>query len=72
MKEWLDGERVGRGAHNAGLTPRWRAGSTPPPNPAHGPWRRFQAQAFEGDVRTMGRALGDGWTVFLPLVIGNR
>jgi hypothetical protein len=25
---------------------------TPPPNPAHGPWRRFLGQAFEADVRT--------------------
>jgi hypothetical protein len=24
----------------------------PPPNPAHGPWRRFLGQAFEADVRT--------------------
>jgi len=43
---------------------RWRArvlyapfsvvqpGITPPPNPAHGPWRRFQGQAFEADLRT--------------------
>jgi hypothetical protein len=51
-----------------GLTPgtlyRWRArvlyaplyvtapSITPPPNPAHGPWRRFQAQAMEADLRT--------------------
>ncbi len=43
---------------------RWRArvlyapqhvvepGITPPPRPAHGPWRRFQAQALEADLRT--------------------
>jgi hypothetical protein len=41
---------------------RWRArvllapfrvtapGITPPPNPAHGPWRRVQAQAVEADI----------------------
>ncbi len=40
-----------------------RVGITPPPNPAHGPWRRFQAQAFEADLRT-----AEGWRVFLPLV----
>ncbi len=27
------------------------AGITPPPNPAHGPWRRLNAQAVEADVR---------------------
>jgi hypothetical protein len=44
---------------------RWRArvlyapfgvtetGITPPPNPAHGPWRRVSAQAVEADVRTL-------------------
>ncbi|MBW2541023.1 MAG: FG-GAP repeat protein [Deltaproteobacteria bacterium] len=44
---------------------RWRArvlyapfgvtetGITPPPNPAHGPWRRASAQAVEADVRTL-------------------
>jgi hypothetical protein len=26
------------------------AGITPPPNPAHGPWRRVQAQALEADI----------------------
>jgi hypothetical protein len=43
---------------------RWRArvlhapftvtktGITPPPNPAHGPWRRYLGQAFEADIRT--------------------
>jgi hypothetical protein len=51
----------------SGLLPnvlyRWRArvqhapvgvtapGVTPPPKPAHGPWRRLDAQRFEGDVR---------------------
>jgi hypothetical protein len=42
---------------------RWRAralyapysveqpGITPPPNPAHGPWRRLLGQAFEADIR---------------------
>jgi hypothetical protein len=29
------------------------AGITPPPNPAHGPWRRVSAQAVEADVRTV-------------------
>lgn len=61
-----------------GLTPRtlyrWRArvlhapyqvtavGITPPPNPAHGPWRRFLGQALEADLRT-------GLGVFLPVVL---
>jgi hypothetical protein len=31
-----------------------RAGITPPPNPAHGPWRRFLGQAFEADITTCG------------------
>jgi hypothetical protein len=29
-----------------------QTGITPPPNPAHGPWRRLQGQAFEADIRT--------------------
>ncbi|MFQ5416993.1 MAG: integrin alpha [Myxococcota bacterium] len=44
---------------------RWRArvlyapysvtqsGITPPPNPAHGPWRRVSAQALEADIRVV-------------------
>jgi len=44
---------------------RWRArvlhapatvtepGITPPPNPAHGPWRRTSAQAVEADIRVV-------------------
>jgi hypothetical protein len=44
---------------------RWRArilyapysvtevGITPPPNPAHGPWRRISAQAMEADIRVV-------------------
>jgi uncharacterized repeat protein (TIGR01451 family) len=48
---------------------RWRArvlyahqtvtapGILPPPNPAHGPWRRLNGQAMEADVRTRGPAL---------------
>jgi hypothetical protein len=44
---------------------RWRArvlyapfgvsevGITPPPNPAHGPWRRLSAQAVEADIRVV-------------------
>jgi hypothetical protein len=28
-----------------------QAGITPPPNPAHGPWRRVTAQAMEADIR---------------------
>jgi hypothetical protein len=40
-----------------------REGITPPPNPAHGPWRRFQAQAFEADIRT-----AEGWRVYVPVV----
>jgi hypothetical protein len=58
---------------------RWRArvlyapltvtepGITPPPNPAHGPWRRFQGQAIEADVRTI-RA----WEIYLPVVVESR
>ncbi|MHC4108991.1 MAG: integrin alpha, partial [Planctomycetota bacterium] len=37
------------------------AGITPPPNPAHGPWRRVSAQAEEADIRVVpepGSALG--------------
>jgi hypothetical protein len=40
-----------------------RVAITPPPNPAHGPWRRFQAQAFEADIRT-----AEGWRVLVPVV----
>ena len=40
-----------------------RVGITPPPNPAHGPWRRIQAQVNEGDVRTVESRL------FLPVVM---
>jgi hypothetical protein len=55
---------------------RWRArvlyapftvdqpGITAPPNPAHGPWRRFLAQALEADLRTTRQ-----WEVYLPLVL---
>jgi hypothetical protein len=60
----------------AGTLYRWRArvlyapfgviedGITPPPVPAHGPWRRLQGLAFEGDIRT-----AEGAAVFLPLVV---
>ena len=40
-----------------------RAGITPPPNPAHGPWRRLLAQVNEADIRTV------NWMVYLPLVL---
>ena len=30
-----------------------KAGITPPPNPAHGPWRRVSAQANEADIRVV-------------------
>jgi hypothetical protein len=55
---------------------RWRArvlyahqtvtevGITPPPNPAHGPWRRLNGQAVEADLRTL-----SSWEIFLPLVL---
>jgi len=55
---------------------RWRArllyapysvtepGITPPPNPAHGPWRRLYGQGLEADLRT-------GFGVYLPLVLCN-
>jgi hypothetical protein len=56
---------------------RWRArvlyapfhvtepGITPPPNPAHGPWRRLQGQAVEADIRI------EPFRVYLPLVLRN-
>jgi hypothetical protein len=65
---------------------RWRArvlfaplgvtevGITPPPNPAHGPWRRVSAQAVEADVRTVpepGRALQLGFGIALLVLIGR-
>jgi hypothetical protein len=43
-----------------------RAGIVPPRSPAHSPWRRFQAQTFEADIRTAGYP-----PVFLPLVVRN-
>jgi hypothetical protein len=55
---------------------RWRArvlyahqtvtapGITPPPNAAHGPWRRLNAQAVEADLRT-----SPYYSIFLPLVL---
>jgi hypothetical protein len=55
---------------------RWRArvlyapfsvdqpGITPPPSPAHGPWRRVHGQAFEADLRTLAE-----WDAYLPLVL---
>jgi hypothetical protein len=30
-----------------------QVGITPPPLPAHGPWRRLDAQTREGDARTV-------------------
>ena len=57
---------------------RWRArvlyaplhvtepGVTPPPNPAHGPWRRLQGQAKEADIRV------DPYRVQLPLVLRSH
>jgi hypothetical protein len=75
----------------AGLAPdtlyRWRArvlyapfgvteaGIVPPPNPAHGPWRRVSAQAVEADVRTLpepttGAVLG--WGLALLTWIDRR
>ncbi len=60
----------------SGLLPselyRWRArvlrapfgvtapGITPAPYPAHGPWRRFEAQRFSGDIRMLPDLDGDG------------
>jgi hypothetical protein len=53
------------GGLTAGNLYRWRArvlysphsvtqpGITPPPNPAHGPWRRVMAQAEEADIRVV-------------------
>jgi hypothetical protein len=42
------------------------AGITPPPNPAHGPWRRFLGQTFEADVRTGHHH--DYLYLYLPLI----
>jgi uncharacterized protein YciU (UPF0263 family) len=75
----------------SGLAPsslyRWRArvlyapfgvteaGITPPPNPAHGPWRRVSAQAVEADVRTIpepGRLLMLGAGIAFLRLIGRR
>ncbi len=30
-----------------------QTGITPPPNPAHGPWRRVSGQAVEADIRLL-------------------
>jgi hypothetical protein len=30
-----------------------QSGITPPPNPAHGPWRRVSGQAVEADIRML-------------------
>jgi hypothetical protein len=51
------------------------AGITPPPNPAHGPWRRLSAQAVEADIQVVpepggGVLLGSG--IALLLLIGRR
>jgi FG-GAP repeat len=35
-----------------------QAGITAPPNPAHGPWRRFQSQLAEADLRVMSGLVG--------------
>jgi hypothetical protein len=57
---------------------RWRArvlyapfhvtepGITAPPNPAHGPWRRFLGQALEADLRT--GPIGAVRTLYLPVI----
>ena len=42
------------------------AGITPPPNPAHSPWRRVSAQAVEADIRTVPEPGADG------LLLGSR
>jgi hypothetical protein len=65
---WIDTVPVPIALLLAGLTEdtnyRWRVrvlhaassvmqpGTTPPPNPPHGPWRRLYAQALEADIRT--------------------
>jgi hypothetical protein len=41
-----------------------RPGIVAPPNPAHGPWRRFTGQALEADLRTI-RA----WELYMPVVV---
>jgi hypothetical protein len=40
---------------------------TAPPNPAHGFWRRFLAQALAADVRTS--LTSSEYEVYLPLVL---
>jgi hypothetical protein len=37
----------------------------PPPNPAHGPWRRLQGQAVEADIRVAEAH----FEIYLPLVV---
>ncbi len=52
---------------------RWRARvlyapfsvTAPPPNPAHGPWRRLQGQAVEADIRVAEAH----FEIYLPLVV---
>ena len=39
------------------------AGIRPPPNPAHGPWRRLLGQALEADIR-----IGVYRIIYLPLI----
>jgi hypothetical protein len=75
----------------SGLAPdtlyRWRArilyapigvteaGITPPPNPAHGPWRRVSAQAREADLRVVpepGELLLLGAGIAFLALIGRR
>jgi len=60
---------------------RWRArvlyapfhvtepGITAPPNPPHGPWRRFLGQALEADLRT--GPIGAVRTLYLPVIRGQ-
>ncbi len=81
---WLDVEAFRRAAArddlDADTVYRWRArvlhapftvdqgGVTPPPNPAHGPWRRYLGQVVEADLRTT-EAAAPEWKVFLPVVV---
>jgi hypothetical protein len=53
-------------------------GITPPPQPAHGPWRRLSGQAIEADIRTLGGTVAvqppdvSPWLALAPLATPAR
>jgi len=62
--------RILRAAHSV-----TQSGITPPPNPAHGPWRRVSAQAMEADIRVVpepNAMLGLAAGLLLLLLIDRR